>query len=69
MEETGSRSMASDRCANLRWKGLFIDPNQEAPSGDDHIFWCLKTQLVLGPDGKLAGKYECHAARSCYQAL
>jgi len=40
MEETGSRPMASDRCANLRWKGLFIDPDQQAPGGDDHIFWC-----------------------------
>ena len=69
MEGTGFRSTAGDRCGNLRWKGMFIDPDQEAPAGDDHIFWCLKTQLVLGPDGKLAGNFECHAARSCYQAL
>jgi hypothetical protein len=69
MEDNVSRPPATDRCGNLRWKGLYIDPDQEAPGGDDHIFWCLKTQLVLGPDGKLAGKFECHAARSCYQAL
>ena len=69
MEETGFRVIGNDRCENLRWKGIFIDPDQEASSGGDHIFWCLKTQLVLGPDGKLVDQYGCNAARSCYKAL
>jgi hypothetical protein len=60
---------SGDRCENLRWKGLFVDPNQDAPDSGDHIYWCLKTQLALGPDGKLVDKYECNPARGCYRAL
>jgi hypothetical protein len=69
MGETGFRVIGSDRCENLRWKGMFIDLEQGAPAGGDHILWCLKTQLALGPDGKLVDKYECNAARACYKAL
>ncbi len=54
---------------NLRWKGLFVDAERDTPTGSDHIFWCLKTQIVLGPDGQLVDKYECNPGRSCYRAL
>lgn len=69
MENTGFNIISNDRCENLRWKGLYIDSTQDTPTGPDHIFWCLKTQVVLGPDGQLVGKYECNAARGCYKAL
>lgn len=68
-EKTGFHVIGGDRCESLRWKGLFVDAERDTPTGSDHIFWCLKTQIVLGPDGKLVDKYECNAARSCYKAL
>jgi xanthine dehydrogenase YagS FAD-binding subunit len=61
-------SILANRCENLRWKGMFVD-QQDSPSPGDHIYWCLKTQLALGPDGKLVDKYECSPARDCFRAL
>ncbi len=55
------------RCQNLRWKGLLIDPEAN-PAGAEHL-WCVKSQHALGPDGKLVDRYECNPARGCYQAL
>jgi hypothetical protein len=59
-----------DRCENLRWKGLFVeaehDPN--IPQSDP-AYWCLTTQICLGPDGKVVDHYECNPARKCYKAL
>jgi hypothetical protein len=69
MENSGFHVVGSDRCGNLRWKGLYIDPEQETSGEGEHIFWCLKTQLGLGPDGKFVDKYDCNSARNCYQAL
>ncbi len=69
MEKPVFPVVGTDRCDNLRWKGMFIDTDQDTPSGGDRIFWCLKTQIGLGPDGRLVDKYECNAARSCYKAL
>ncbi len=71
MENSGFNIIREERCENLRWKGLFIDEYSD-PSiqqGDERIFWCLKTQLNLGPDGKLVDSYECSAGRGCYKAL
>lgn len=59
--------VVEERCQNLRWKGVFIDP--EASSADAEHFWCVKSQHALGPDGKLVDKYECNPARGCYRAL
>jgi len=60
-----------ERCEHLRWKGLYIDATSapDVQNGDERIFWCLKTQLNLGPDGKLVDNYECSPARGCYRAL
>jgi hypothetical protein len=58
--------MPGERCDNLRWKGLFI--GDDAPAADS-ICWCLKTQIGLGPDGKLVDRYECNPARPCYRPL
>ena len=71
MERAGLVNIDEDRCANLRWKGMFIaaewDPT--VPHGNDRLFWCHKTQMCLGLDGKLADDYECHEGRPCYIAL
>lgn len=56
-----------ERCQNLRWKGVFIDP--ESSVADAEHFWCCKSQHALGPDGKLVNKYDCNPARGCYKAL
>jgi len=71
MERAGLVNIDEDRCANLRWKGMYIpaewDPT--VPHGNDRLFWCHKTQTCLGRDGKLADDYECHEGRECYRAL
>ncbi len=66
-EDNSFRVIGASRCDCLRWKGMFIDTDQDTPSGSDHIFWCLTTQRGLGPDGKPVGKYECSAGRTCYR--
>ena len=59
-----------DRCENLRWKGLFIDaaPNPDIPEGEP-AYWCLTTQICLGPDGEAVGVEGCTPQRKCYKAL
>jgi hypothetical protein len=60
--------LQSERCDNLRWKGLFVHADADANS-PGHIFWCLKTQIGLGPDGNPVDNYECNPARPCYKPL
>jgi hypothetical protein len=60
-------------CSSLRWKGLFYpggealkDPDMQA--SNSAYFWCLHTQLCLGPDGGLAEPGECDkSGRSCHK--
>jgi len=37
---------------------------------DDEIssghFWCVKTQHLIGPDGKVVGREECSMGRECF---
>jgi hypothetical protein len=71
VEPTTLTRIDDDRCANLRWKGMFI-PAEWDPSVqrcNDRAFWCQKTSIVLGPDGKLVDEYECHEGRNCYNPL
>jgi hypothetical protein len=71
MEQPGLTIIDDDRCDSLRWKGMFIDAAWEetVPHSNDRLFWCLKTQNCLGPDGKAVDEYECHPERGCYQPL
>lgn len=57
-------------CANLRWKGMFVDALRDptVQPGNDRIFWCLHTQNCLGPDGKVAEDEACGPSRGCYTA-
>lgn len=71
MEPASLTRIDEDRCADLRWKGMFIvaewDPTVQRCN--DRAFWCQKTSIVLGPDGQLVDEYECHDGRSCYNPL
>ena len=71
MENSALNVIREERCVNLRWKGLFIDEASDPAiqGGDERIFWCLKTQLNLGPDGQLVDCYECSPGRNCYKPL
>jgi len=71
MQPAGLTRIDHDRCNNLRWKGLYIDTQQDpsVPHSGDRLFWCHKTQTCLGPDGKIADDYECNETRSCYKPL
>ncbi len=63
-------NVLNERCENLRWKGLFIDGGEGiSTTGTPPIFWCLKTQLGIGPDGQLVGREECGPDRSCFRDL
>jgi hypothetical protein len=71
MASSGFNILKEERCTNIRWKGLYVDEEADPAiqEGDERIFWCLKTQLNLGPDGKLVDGYECSPGRTCYKAL
>jgi hypothetical protein len=71
MERAGITRIDEDRCANLRWKGMFIDAEWDptVPHGNDRLFWCHKTQNCLGQDGKIVDEYECNEGRGCYKPL
>lgn len=71
MEPAGLNVIDHNRCANLRWKGMFIDAEWDptVQRGNDRLFWCVHTQNCLGPDGKLAADDECSKDRGCYEAL
>ncbi len=68
-EETANVGM--NRCSNLRWKGMFVSAqwDESIPHGGDNLFWCLKTQNCLGPDGQLADGHECTQTRDCFKLL
>jgi hypothetical protein len=63
--------LREERCEYLRWKGLYIDEAYDPAiqQGDERIFWCLKTQINIGPDGQLVDNYECSPGRACYRPL
>lgn len=66
-----SRKPSRNRCANLRWKGMYIetsyDPNDNY--SNDSAMWCQHTFKCVGPDGKVVDDFECSPARECYERL
>ena len=54
-----------DLCSGLRWKGQFIlsEHDENVPSSNEGLFWCLHTQTCIGPDGKLAEPGNCSSMR------
>ena len=69
--ENGGLNVLSERCGSLRWKGMFVDVQQDhsVPDSGDHIYWCVHTQSIMGPDGQVADGDICNATRSCYQPV
>jgi hypothetical protein len=53
-------------CRHLRCKEMYYDSPQPADEMSD-VYWCGKTQEVMGPDGKSCSKCECGPERACYQ--
>jgi hypothetical protein len=70
-ERAGLTRIGEDRCDNLRWKGMYVDAlwDPRVPHSNDRTFWCQKTQICTGPDGKIADEYECNETRPCYRPL
>jgi hypothetical protein len=69
MERSSLTNIDDDRCDFLRWKGLFIEAPSDPSVTDsgDRLYWCLKTQTCLGPDGQLVDEYECNETRKCFK--
>jgi len=63
--------VSMNRCANLRWKGLYIQAecDPENDSSHDTNLWCQHTYKCIGPDGGLVDTFECSPARKCYEQL
>jgi hypothetical protein len=60
-----------DLCPSLRWKGQFIlsEHDPTVPSSNEGLFWCIRTQVCIGPDGKLAEPGNCSSPkRKCHAA-
>lgn len=70
MERTGIPRIDhdDDRCANLCWKGMFIESHWDptVQHCNDRLFWCQKSQQNLGEDGRPVDEYNCNETRRCY---
>ena len=71
MAEPTNLPVVQNYCRFLRSKEMFIDaePDHTVPSGRSGHFWCVHTQTVIGPDGKVVGEGECHADRMCFESI
>ena len=70
MENAGLKVL-TERCGNIRWKGMFIDAEWDptVQQSNDRIYWCVQTQNVFGPDGQIVDEDTCNTTRSCYQGI
>ena len=58
-------------CQSIRHKLMYVDERHATPgmiddSSSTRIFFCVKTQESLGPDGEPVSPTDCAATRSCY---
>lgn len=58
-------------CTNLRHKMMYLDERQRQvglvdDSSDTRVFWCVRTQESLGPDGEAVSAKRCSPNRGCY---
>jgi hypothetical protein len=63
--------IGNNRCAHLRWKGLYVDVVHvpEFDVSTDYSLWCNHTHKCVGPDGQLCDHIECTPERECYEQL
>jgi len=54
------------RCLMSKGKLLDLKYDPTVPPSNDGSYWCVHTQTVLGPDGKLAEPEACKPSRGCY---
>ncbi len=60
-------------CLDIRHKQMYVDERQGVmgmidDSSDTRIFFCVRTQEALGPDGRAVTPRACASGRSCYRA-
>ncbi len=55
-------------CRCLRSKTLFYQV-EGSDAGAEGPFWCLHTQSLLGPDGKIVELESCRPGRSCCETV
>ncbi len=62
------KDLGYEVCHCLRWKSMFYrsEPDPTVPPSNDDNYWCVLTQVCLGPDGKLAEPASCKPGRGCY---
>ena len=72
MQPIGSnRKALKNRCANLRWKGYYMDVPYDPENyvSNDSALTCLLTFKCIGPDDQVVDEFECSPARKCYEPL
>ena len=67
------KPMPLERCQHIMCKGMEVyGDDYQTPEDEDHRsndFWCMKTQTVIGPDGKSVALTICDPNRNCHEAL
>ena len=58
-------------CLHIRHKLMYCDYRHDVPgmvddTSDTRVFFCSKTQEVLGPDDKPVHPGDCKPGRGCY---
>ncbi len=58
-------------CQSIRHKLMYVDERHATPglvddSSDTRVFFCVKTQESLGPDGEAVSPTDCTHGRACY---
>jgi hypothetical protein len=58
-------------CQHLRHKMMYVDDRQSIrgfvdDSSDTRIYFCIKSQESLGPDGQPVHPCDCTPDRPCY---
>ena len=71
MAEPTNLPVVQNYCRFLRSKEMYIDvePDPSVPGGRSGHFWCVHTQTVIGPDGKVVSDEECKTHRMCFDAV
>ena len=58
-------------CLHIRHKLMYCDDRHATPglvddTSSTRVFFCVKTQEVLGPDGQPVHPSDCRPGRACY---
>lgn len=71
MAEPNSLPIIQEYCRFLRSKEMFIqtEPGPALPRSGSGNFWCVHTQTIIGPDGKVVSDGDCSAERMCFESM